>query len=62
MPLDEQRFKEQFIASFLASWCAVNYTEYCVQGAQKLLGKPPVEDAIHLADEAWKHYYGVVVF
>jgi len=50
----EAVFKMQFIASFLASWCVNNYDDYCARDLQDRLGKPPVEDATYLAEEAWK--------
>jgi len=52
--MTESTFKQIFIATFLASWCASNYEQYCMLGKQGELSKPPVEDAKHLADEAWQ--------
>ena len=51
--MDEARFKEQFIAAFLATWVAQNYGECCYRGTQERLEHPPVEDAKFLADAAW---------
>jgi hypothetical protein len=39
---------------FLATWAATNYTDYCMNSQQEQLSNPPVEDAVFLADEAWK--------
>jgi hypothetical protein len=51
--MDEKEFKSTFIATFLASWCATNYSDYCINGKQEALSRPPVEDAVFLADKAW---------
>ena len=51
---NEIRFKEIFIATFLANWCASNYEQYCMLDKQGELANPPVEDAKHLADQAWQ--------
>jgi hypothetical protein len=50
----EEEFKEQFKVTFLATWAATNYNEYCMNSMQEALSNPPIEDAIFLADEAWK--------
>ena len=47
-------FKQYFIASFLASICANSYIESCMRGEYSKLMTHPVEDAIYLADSAWK--------
>lgn len=52
--MDEKNFKEQFKVTFLATWAATNYNDYCMNGIQEQLSNPPVEDAIFLADEAWQ--------
>lgn len=52
--ISEQAFKTQFIASFLAAWVAKHYDMACARGEHDKLGRPPVEDAQFLADEAWK--------
>jgi hypothetical protein len=54
--MEKKAFRENFISTFCATWCANNYLQYCMEGKQKELGKPPVEDAAFLADEAWEHY------
>jgi len=51
--MDEKTFKAQFIATFLASWCAAHYDEYCMRDMHGQLEKPPVEDAAFLAGTAW---------
>lgn len=55
----EEVFKAQFIASFCASWCAVNYADACARGESDRLETPPMEDAIHLADCAWREWQKV---
>ena len=52
---DEEKFKKDFAIQFMAGWAASNYNEYCSEGIWVELGKPPVEDAIFLADRAWSH-------
>ena len=54
--LDEQRFKEQFVATFLATYVAQNYTDNCMRGNHKASENPPVEDAAYLANKAWEKY------
>jgi len=52
--MEEQKFKQDFIACFLASWCANKYEDCCMRGEQSVLGNPPVEDAEDMADAAWE--------
>lgn len=52
--MDEQVFKTQFIASFLAAWVAQHYDMACARGEHSKLDNPPAEDAQMLADEAWQ--------
>ena len=53
--LDEWTFKTTYIASFLASYMAVNYERDCMNGHK---GSPyenqPVEDANFCANCAWE--------
>lgn len=51
--MNEKTFKENYISTFLASWAAQNYEDYCILGKQEDLKKPPIEDAVYLADCAW---------
>lgn len=57
--MNESEFKAQFIAGFCASWCAANYADACVRGEQEYLEKPPMEDAIYLADCAWAEWLSI---
>ena len=57
---DEQRFKQAYAVQFLASFVAKNYTEACMMGQHERLRKPPVEDAHHLAEEAWNHWVEII--
>lgn len=52
----EINFKQQFVASFLAAWCANHYDDYCMRNLHKELESPPVEDADFLAGTAWETY------
>lgn len=54
--LDEHTFKSQYIASFVATWAANNYEDSCMRGEQERLNRPPLEDAMFLANAAWAHY------
>lgn len=54
--MDEKTFKTQFIATFLASWCAKHYEDACMRGEHDRLMHPPVNDAEHLADCAWEEW------
>lgn len=58
--MTEREFKDRFVASFLAAWCAENYASACSRGEQHLLSNPPVEDAVYLASEAWDRYTELV--
>lgn len=54
--MTEKEFKDAYIVTFLASWTAAHYTDYCLLGWQDRLNRPPVEDAIDLANSAWELY------
>ena len=54
--MNEQLFKQQFIACFCASWCANNYDEMCANNKHEWLNHPPIEDAGFLAQKAWEEY------
>lgn len=56
---DDQKFKMNFVSTFLATWCANEYTNVCMRGEQVRLNTPPVEDAEFLAEQAWAHYCGI---
>tara|TARA_B100000700_G_scaffold138442_1_gene154485 strand:- start:1195 stop:1491 length:297 start_codon:yes stop_codon:yes gene_type:complete len=55
-----KKFKNNFITKFLATWTAKNHEKYCMEGRQEELKKPPVEEAVFLADEAWKEYHSYI--
>jgi hypothetical protein len=55
-PEDEQRFKQQFVVQFLATYCATNYAEFCTTGRQNELRNPPTEDAADMAEAAWQRW------
>lgn len=53
--LDERVFKSTYIATFLASYSAWRYERDCMEGHPGChYANQPVEDANHLANEAWK--------
>jgi hypothetical protein len=52
--MNEEQFKAHYIATFLASWAVMEYDGACSTGQHALLNNPPVEDAVFLADKAWK--------
>ena len=54
--MDKKTFLNNYISTFLATWTANHYEEYIMNNKHEDLGKPPVEDAIFLANEAWKKY------
>ena len=53
--LKEGTFKTRYIAAFLGAYMATRYERDCMEGH---IGQPyanqPVEDANHLANEAWE--------
>jgi hypothetical protein len=56
---NNNNFKEVFAATFLASYTAKRYDDYCSRGLQEELSKFPVEDAEFLArgaEEQWSEY------
>jgi len=54
--MTEQEFKDRFVCNFLSGWVVQNYEFCCTHGKHAQLDHPPVEDAIYLADAAWKEY------
>ena len=54
--MDKEQFRDQYIVSFMATYTANKYDDYCAKGWQWRLSNQPIEDAIDLADKAWKSY------
>jgi hypothetical protein len=55
MILDENKFKSQYVATFLATYMANRYERDCQNGHEgKSYDHQPVEDAKFLADCAWR--------
>ncbi len=54
--MDEDKFKANFIATFLATWVANNYDDACFNGEHERLNHPPVEDAEMLATKAYEEW------
>jgi hypothetical protein len=49
-----EKFIEDFVREFLASWAGSNYNEYCVYGRSgDLVDFPPLEDAEFIAQEIY---------
>jgi hypothetical protein len=60
MQLDETQFKTTYIATFLATYMAVNYDNDCMNGHPgKRYENQPVEDAKFNAECAWEEYQRV---
>jgi hypothetical protein len=54
--MNENEFKAQYALVFCATYTANRYEEYCSHGKQKDLDYQPMDDALYLADEAWRQY------
>ena len=52
--LHERTFKENFITTFVATWCANEYSDACMRAEHNKLSNPPIEDAEFLANEVWE--------
>lgn len=52
--MDKERFIENFITTFCATYMAQHYDEFCTRGWTDRNRKPPVEDAESLAKDAWQ--------
>lgn len=52
---DRATFLRDYATQFVAAWTAQNHTDYCMRGLQDELGRPPWEDALFCAEEAWEH-------
>jgi len=50
----QDRFIDTFAATFCAAWAAARYDDYCTSGKQIELERPPIEDAVYLAERAWE--------
>lgn len=54
--MEEKEFKNSYISTFVATWTAINYEDYCIRNMHSELENPPFEDAEYLADKAWENY------
>lgn len=54
--MTEKEFKEHFVTTFLATYCANGYERACATGQVKPLYNPPIEDAVDMADCIWIDY------
>lgn len=55
----ELEFKRNFVIQFLAAKAAKDFDHNCMHGWENA-GKPPVEDAKHLADKAWTEWVDTI--
>lgn len=54
--MTENEFKTAWVAAFIATWTAINYTESCATGQHARLENPPLEDAEYLASVHWQKW------
>jgi len=52
--MHRDEFIRRYVIQFCASYVANNYDQNCREGLHEQSRKPPVEDAIHLAEAAWE--------
>lgn len=57
--MEKTQFIDNFITTFLATWTANNYDIMCAQGEWSKLENPPAEDAVHLAECAWRNNFSI---
>ncbi len=50
-----ETFIRDYAVQFAAAYTAQHYVEFCQRGLQDQLGRPPWEDALLCAAEAWDH-------
>lgn len=48
-------FIRDYVTNFLATWTAQHFSDFCARNLHAELGRPPWEDALHCAGEAWDH-------
>lgn len=53
--MDKQQFIDNYVSTFLASYMASRYDSDCIN--DQMVRKQPLEDAMTLAEDAWKQYY-----
>lgn len=58
--MTKPEFIDQYVVTFFATWAANRYDHACSCGQHETLEKPPVEDAIYLAEAVWEHYTGQI--
>lgn len=57
---DRALFIREYATHFVAAWTARHYEDYCARDLHDELGKPPWEDALFCAEEAWEHLNSIV--
>jgi len=53
--MTKEQFIDQFVTTFLATWCAENYTHFCMTDQHESLYNPPIEDAYDMAEGVWEN-------
>ncbi len=48
-------FIRDYTTQFVASWVGKHYEDYCARDMHDNLGRPPWEDALFCAGQAWEH-------
>ena len=52
LKLNKSKFVSDYVSNFCSTWAAINYDNFCIASKQDCLAKPPVEDAVFLAEES----------
>jgi hypothetical protein len=52
-PTRRELFIDRFVATFLASYAAQNYVDWCSLNQHDRFRNQPVEDAVDIAEMAW---------
>lgn len=53
--VERAKFIEAYIVNFLSTYAATNYSDISSRGEWKTF-KHPIEDAQHLAEQAWQEF------
>lgn len=56
---DRAIFIRDYATHFVAAWTARHYEDYCATDRHAALGRPPWEDALFCAGEAWDHLVSI---
>ena len=47
-------FSKMFVVNFISTWAANEYADACARAEHERLENPPIEDAVDLAQSAWR--------